>query len=445
MFFGGSLEIDMLVRLFGSNFRSFKGDFELSLVAADLRREEDRDRGVIEVPIAGMAEPLRLLRGLAIYGPNASGKSTVLMAARALCWLVVNSSPRSKPDAKIDQYQPFLLDDTSRDAAVKLGCDVVYKEWLLRYEIEFEEKTILREALTLLNENEEVKLIDRRPSGEVRGDLIARSDANKLYVKEMQPNVAVLSKLAQHGPSKGKESAQPYYKAIRDSTRYEDYSTVVDRLYMGWHNERFADDVPYRDWIMRHLVRVADLGICDVHTRREIREIPDELRDELAKIDSELTFPDTEVVVCFVHEGNAKRPIDFSDESSGTKKLFNISGDWWALANESITLFADELAASLHPRLLDRLIRAVNDPPSSRVRSQLIFPTHETGLLESQDGQPPALRRDQVYFTRKDMNGVTELYSLAEFKEDARPVHNIRKRYLSGLYGAIPSVEKLSL
>ena len=40
---------------------------------------------------------------------------------------------------------------------------------------------------------------------------------------------------------------------------------------------------------------------------------------------------------------------------------------------------------------------------------------------------------------------LAELYSLAEFSDEARPVHNIRKRYLSGLYGAIPAVEKLSL
>ncbi len=73
----------MLVRLFGSNFRSLKGKFELSTVAADLKRSEDRDRGVIEAPIEGMAEPLRLLRVVALYGPNASGKSTVLTAGRA--------------------------------------------------------------------------------------------------------------------------------------------------------------------------------------------------------------------------------------------------------------------------------------------------------------------------------------------------------------------------
>jgi uncharacterized protein len=436
----------MLVRLFGSNFRSLKAVFELSLVAADLTRKEDRDRGVIEVPITGLSEPLRLLRSIAIYGPNASGKSTVLTAARALRWLATDSSARSKPDARIPPYEPFVLDDDSRTAPIELGCDVIDNKSLLRYEIAFTEKTILRETLSIIDDNSKIKLIDRQPSGEVRGELIRLSDANKLYVKEMQPNVAVLSKLAQHGPQKGKESVHPYYKAIQKATRYEDYSAAAAmQSLVGPEGERFADDHRYREWIMHHLVRAADVGICDVQTRRESLEIPDFLKEQFAKINSEVKFPDKMVIVSFVHEGGVIRPIDFSDESSGTKKLFNVAADWWALANESVTLFADELSASLHPRLFDRIIRSLNNPPQKRVRSQLIFATHETGLLESVDGQPPALRRDQVYFTKKDLKGATELFSLAEFKEDARPVHNIRKRYLSGLYGAIPSVEKLSL
>ncbi len=437
----------MLVRLFGSNFRSLKSKFELSMVAADLRRKVDRDRGVIEVPITGLTEPLRLLRVVAIYGPNASGKSTVLTAGEALRWLGTDSSAQSKPDANIRAYEPFLLDEDLRSAPIELGCDVVYKKSLLRYEIKFDAKAILRETLSILDEKGEIKLIDRQPSGKVEGDLVTRSDANRLYVREMQPNVAVLSKLAQHGPHKGNESVQPYYRAIRNATRHEDYSNaLMMQIRLGGStDERFADDSEYREWIMHHLIRTADVGICDVSTRRESFRIPDGIREQIEKTSNGFKLPDTRVVVSFVHEGSASQPIDFSDESSGTRKLFNIAGDWWTLANEPITLLADELSAGLHPRLLDRLIRAVNDAPKDRARSQLIFTTHDTGLLESQDGQPPALRRDQVYFTKKDAKGASELYSLAEFKEEARPVHNIRKRYLSGLYGAIPSVEKLSL
>jgi uncharacterized protein len=437
----------MLVRIFGCNFRSFKGKFELSMVAADLRRDEDRDRGVIEVPISGMKEPLRLLRTAAIYGPNASGKSTILTASRALRWLATDSSARSKPGEPIPPYEPFLLDEECQNAPVYLGCDVICGKSLLRYEITYLAKAIQHETLTILKDKSEIKLIDRQPSGEVRGELISRSEANRLYVNEMQPNVAVLSKLAQHGPHKGKESVQPYYRAIRNATRFADYSDASQtQIRIGeFADDRFADDVEYREWIMRHLIRTADVGICDVKTRRESFRIPDFIRDQLAKIDSEAKLPDKRVVVSFVHEGSSNRALDFSEESSGTKKLFNIADDWWALANESVTLFADELSAGLHPRLLDRLIRAVNDAPANKAHSQLIFTTHDTGLLESQDGRSPALRRDQVYFTKKDAKGASELYSLAEFKEEARPVHNIRKRYLSGLYGAIPSVEKLSL
>lgn len=436
----------MLVRLFGKNFRSFKGEFDLSMIAADLTRKEDHDRGVLEVPFVGMTEPLRLLRSVAIYGPNASGKSTVLTAARALRWLGTDSSARSQPDASIPPYEPFLLDDESMTAPIELGCDVVYNKSLLRYKIEFKENEILYESLAILGEKE-VQLFDRLPTGEVRGELITRSEANRLYVKEMQPNVAVLSKLAQHGPHKGKESVQPYYRAIRNATRYADYSdaTTMQIRHGGSEDERFADDPDYREWIMRHLIRAADVGIRDVNVRRESFKIPDIIREQMAKTASAVKIPDTRVVVSFVHEGNSNRSINFSAESTGTKKLFNIADDWWSLAKESATLFVDELSASIHPRLLDRLIRAVNDPTTDRTRSQLIFTTHDTGLLESQDGQPPALRRDQVYFTKKDANGASELYSLTEFKEEARPVHNIRKRYLSGLYGAIPSVEKLSL
>ena len=426
----------MLVRLFGSNFRSLKDPFELSMVAADLTRKEDRDRGVVDVTLAGAAEPLRLLRTAAVFGHNGSGKSTVLMAGKAVNWLVRHSSGRAEPGNAIKYYKPFVLDGVSRKSPVNLGCDVVHGDGLLRYEISYCANAIERERLTVFGAGTESVLIDRRRAGRVRGDLIDRSAANQLYVKEMQPNVAVLSKLAQHGPVKGEDSARPYHAAIVNATTYADYSssTAFSTGVRASAGRRFAEDAEYREWIMRHLVRTADVGICDVRSRVEDVGVPTPFGAGRKR-----------VVVSFVHQGRTRRGIKLSSESAGTKKLFNIAGDWWALAHEPVTLLADELSASLHPRLLDALVRAVNDAPPDRVRSQLIFATQDAGLLEGHDGKPPALRRDQVYFTKKDRHGASELYPLAEFKDDARAVHNIRKRYLSGLYGAIPSVEKVSL
>jgi hypothetical protein len=417
----------MLVTLFGSNFRSLRDNFELSMVAADLKRKEDSERGIIEVPLAGSDEPIKLLRTVGIFGHNGSGKSTILLAARSLQFLAAYSSLNARPGGQIPQYLPFALDKRTRHAPVALGCQVLLADSLLRYEISYRADLIERESLTVRNP-EEVVLLERDGQGDVKGRLIEKSDANRVYVRGMQPNVSVLSKLAQHGPAKGEDSVRPFYDAIVRATMWEDYSFSSHRRHGV--REPFVEQEEYRNWIMRNLIVPADVGIGDVVVGQE--DVPNlsGLKDAAAS---------------FVHKGSDSQPLEFFEESAGTKKLFNIAGDWWRLSREEIALFADELSASLHPRLLDALIRAVNDAPSDRLRSQLVFATHDTGLLESQDGKAPALRRDQVYFTKKGADGASELYSLAEFKEEARPVHNLRKRYLSGLYGAIPLVEKISL
>ncbi len=83
----------MLIELFGRNFGSFRDEFHLSMLATDI--DPGNPRGIVEVPLEGEDEPLRLLRCAAIYGPNASGKSTVLRAAAALEHLLSSSAQAS--------------------------------------------------------------------------------------------------------------------------------------------------------------------------------------------------------------------------------------------------------------------------------------------------------------------------------------------------------------
>src|SRR4051812_10695179 len=75
----------------------------------------------------------------------------------------------------------------------------------------------------------------------IGGRLIESSKVNPLYVTEMQPNVTVLAKLAQHGPERGNESAKPYYRAVLDATRFEHYSdAALEQIrILDFHDERF--------------------------------------------------------------------------------------------------------------------------------------------------------------------------------------------------------------
>ncbi len=96
--------------------------------------------------------------------------------------------------------------------------------------------------------------------------------------------------------------------------------------------ERFADDPEYREWIMGHLIRSADVEIVDVETRRYFRQY-------LTKSGSEAKPPERRVAVSFVHEGISKQPIGFS--TSSERRSSSIWRGLVALANEPVTIFAD--------------------------------------------------------------------------------------------------------
>ncbi len=80
----------MLVEFTTSNFMSIKDEACLSLVA---RASADRDDTHIVVPrLPESSRPIRLLRTTAIYGPNAAGKTNLLIALSAMQAMIRNSS-----------------------------------------------------------------------------------------------------------------------------------------------------------------------------------------------------------------------------------------------------------------------------------------------------------------------------------------------------------------
>lgn len=98
----------------------------------------------------------------------------------------------------------------------------------------------------------------------------------------------------------------------------------------------------------------------------------------------------------------------------------------------------DEIDASLHPLLTASLVRLFDLPLVNRSHAQLIFTSHDANLLGRLDGEE-VLRRDQVWFTEKNIDGASRLFPLAEFKP-RRQGENRPRRYLNGSYGAIPEI-----
>lgn len=106
--------------------------------------------------------------------------------------------------------------------------------------------------------------------------------------------------------------------------------------------------------------------------------------------------------------------------------------------------FVDELNARLHPLLVRNFILTFLNPEINTRHAQLIFTTHDTWQLSNR-----LLRRDEIWFTEKDDQEVSTLYSLADFVDEEgvriRKDESYEKNYLLGKYGAIPALKSISL
>jgi AAA15 family ATPase/GTPase len=136
--------------------------------------------------------------------------------------------------------------------------------------------------------------------------------------------------------------------------------------------------------------------------------------------------------------------ILFDEESSGTKKMLVLFPIIRLVISTGSILFIDEMNAKLHPLLVRNLILMFADPDINKHNAQLIFTTHDTWQLSND-----LLRRDEIWFVDKDKDGVTTLYSLADFMDEKgvkiRKDENYEKNYLLGKYGAIPSLKTINM
>ena len=140
--------------------------------------------------------------------------------------------------------------------------------------------------------------------------------------------------------------------------------------------------------------------------------------------------------------GDGIASIPLKQESSGTQKMFALYPHIKEALDNGATLFVDELNARLHPLLVRNIILTFLSPEINSENAQLIFTTHDIGQLSND-----LLRRDEIWMVNKNSDGVSELYSLADFKDEegnkVRRDEDLAKKYMLGNYGAIPALKPM--
>jgi AAA15 family ATPase/GTPase len=431
-------EHKVLVEFSVKNFRSIKDKVTLSLVASS---EEIHPENTFLDP----SGKIRLLKTVAIYGANASGKSNIIGALGAMRSLLLRSHKLQRGD-KLDVV-PFRLDRETSEQPTEF--EVVFIEDGLRYVYGFsaDQDRIYEEWLS---------------EADLGGSRVA---PRVLFQRERQPDGTYKYSLGDYWKPKSTRLAQNTIenvlflaKAVQDN--HEKASKVFDwfrHKFRGMSGEPestseklFTAELCERDESVKDrvlsMLRDADLGISNFVNKSETlaessewKMIPATIKEQILKdIGKEPEQTLVKRVVTLHQMAGSKNGIEFDlkdDESAGTQRFFSLAGPFIHSMMNGNIIFCDELDSSLHPMLTRALVAMVHQ--HSETPFQFVFTTHDCALLDAE-----VFRRDQIWFTEKNDSNATELYSLWDIKP--RAGENFRKGYLNGRYGAIPFLGEFS-
>jgi AAA15 family ATPase/GTPase len=121
-----------------------------------------------------------------------------------------------------------------------------------------------------------------------------------------------------------------------------------------------------------------------------------------------------------------------SDESAGTLKLLALLEKIHLAFRLGLLLIIDEIELRLHQNLIAYLIGLFENFDQNNQGGQLLFSFHNTALME-------ILQPNQLWFTEKNDQGQTEIFSAADFT-DIKDIQqrNLEELYRIGRFGAKP-------
>ncbi len=419
----------MLVEFSVTNFRSIREKQTLSLVAASGKELREHNVFASEAPAT-----TDLVRSAVIYGPNAAGKSNLILALRFVRDFVLNSASKGQQGDAIPVV-PFLMDADSTNAPSEFELTFVEGGVRYRYGFSLTAQRVESEWLVAYPKGSPQRWFERNASGDEWEFGPNFRGQRKVWQEATRDNALFLSTAVQLNA----EQLGPVFEWFRRRLRLiNPYARVTPDFSILQCESNPGVQKQIVDFLAS-----ADLGIADVKVDRRrfdpsmlSEDMPEAVRQQFLKDMMDQEFTD----VHFSHSTADGREVllDMDEESGGTQKLFALAGPWLDVLANGWVLVIDELDTSLHPLLMRQLVSMFNDPATNTKGAQLVFSTHDTSILDRD-----IFRRDQVWFVEKDRDLQSHLYPLTDFSP--RKEENFARGYLQGRYGALPFVGELKV
>jgi AAA15 family ATPase/GTPase len=406
----------MILEIRLRNFFSIKDEIVLDLRAGRLKSKQARE--MEQNTFQWQKE--KLLKTVAIYGANASGKSNIIKAIRFCCLMILESHMHNE-NTKFN-FMPFKFDNCQNEDSYFL---IRFVSGNIEYEYSFSLSIdeIKRERLYYYPSNRRAKIFERDESlGGSKKEKYSFSSLIKrpFDVAENTSNKTLyISRASQMDREIGKEIFNFFNEKV--VLRYSNLDVNVTEALIN-RNKAF---------LLRAL-KIADSDIIDIRVEKE--KVTKKAGSYNLLTNSTGLSDKTEEVLKIktYHRSGEKVEFDFdTEESDGTRKMFAIILRMIDIVRNDKTLIIDEIDTSLHTNIVEYFIRLFH----MGYRCQLIYTSHNTSLLDLKK-----TRKDQVYFVNKNNKGASDFYSLFDFK-DFRENMDAEKGYLQGRFDAVPFID----
>ena len=381
----------LLFRL--NNIFSFRDETTLDFQAAKIQTEKGKALSGNMFPAAGG----QVLKSVSVFGANASGKSNVMKGIHACVDMIRTSHTYN--ENTIFAVAPFKFDGYDKKPSsffVRFIIDGIEYE----YSFSMTRTEILTENLFYYPKGRRSLVFSRNESkGPDKKNIYEFKQAIKRPM-DVAANTSRKTLFISRASQMDRDIAKRVFRFFSEDVvlDYKESAMPIDS-FMKTRKEQILE-----------ILNTADSDIVDIRIQGNALK----------------TF----------HRGNPDIAFDFdTEESEGTKTLFQMMLSMIDIIRNGRTLLIDEIDTSLHPHLVEYIINLFNNSDNA----QLIYTTHNTHLLNT-DFQ----RRDQVYFVNKREDGCSDLYSLYEFK-DFRDTFDMEKAYLQGRFDAVPYLSRPNL
>ena len=427
----------MLIEFSVSNFRSFREKQTFSMVASPRLKKKNN---TFSVDVEGESLP-NLLKVAAIYGPNASGKSSLIKALG-----IFQAFTSLKPRATLGQLpvNPFRFDAELRNAPSRFEVHFVEQGQRYQFELAATQERITEERLISFPKGKATLLYERRHIAD--RDVYIFSDAlegssslHEAWRQLTGPQVLFISQAVANSNEDLQQLRIPFQWLEVGVFSLNQGNMSLPKWF---HAARVAAArTPKVTAEMSAFLRDLDVPVTTIRIDED-----NSIKNPFAK-DFNLTEQTEEDVEKWMNSSAVETTLthktalgeadfDLLEESDGTRALLGIWMPWALTFRKQSSIFRalaiDEFDSSLHPEIVANLIKR---HLTGNFRAQLIFTTHDTHLMDTK-----LLRRDQFWLTERDSNGATQLRSIHDF--DGREGEDVEKRYYEGRYRSLPVIQE---